>query len=136
MKTMEPHTVVGNVDKPRDVGGNDPQSRRARIAAKARANPKEKFTSLLHHLSPQLIQENLKKIPLKSAPGTDGMTVEQARSNLDWILPPLMQQIHAGQYTAPPVRRGYISRSRMVVSAQLECRRLSIAPYKERQRRF
>jgi len=36
------------------------------------------------------------------------MTVEQARQNLDWILPDIMKQIHAGRYQAPPVRRVYI----------------------------
>jgi len=90
---------------------NNPVSKRARIAAKARSNPKEKFGNLMHHLSHAMIEENLRKIPKNSAPGVDGMTVEQAQKNLSWLLPPLLSQIHKGQYLAPPVRRVLIPKT-------------------------
>lgn len=105
----EPHTAVGDANKRR--GGSEPQSKRALIAARARLNPTEKFSSLAHHLDVDLIKEHLQKIPLKSATGVDGMTVEQARTNADWLLRPIMNQIHKGQYDAPPVRRVYIPKS-------------------------
>ena len=92
----------------RDNLGNDPVSRRARIAAKARTNPKEKFNSLIHHLTPQLIEECLANIPASSAVGVDGMTAKEAKANLSWLLPPILKQIHEGSYQAPPVRRVYI----------------------------
>ena len=106
-----PHTAVGNSGEHRDVGGNDPRSGRARIAAKARANSKECFNSLLHHVTPELIKECLDRIPAKSAPGVDGMTAEQARANLDWLLPEVLKQVHQGRYAAPPVRRVYIPKA-------------------------
>lgn len=111
MRPMEPHSEVGNLGKCSVTEGNDSAVRRARIAAKARANPKERFTNLLHHLTPELVTESLAKTPLNSAVGVDGMTVAQARENLDWILPTIMKQIHAGRYEAPPVRRVHIPKS-------------------------
>src|SRR5690606_3690396 len=91
-----------------DGSGNDTSTRLARIAVKARMSRKERFNNLLHHLTPDLIIENLAKIPLKSATGVDKMTVGRVEKNLDWLLPPVMKQIHEGRYEAPPVRRVYI----------------------------
>lgn len=62
----------------------------------------------MHHLTPGLIQEHLNKMPSQTSTGVDEMTVAQARKNLDWLLPPIMEQMHQGKYEAPPVRRVYI----------------------------
>lgn len=111
MKKSEPHTVAGNPDEHRIRREQDPVSRRAAVAAKARSHPKEQFNNLLHHLTYELIEECLAKIPKSSAAGVDGMTVEQARENLDWLLPPILKQIHEGRYEAPAVRRVYIPKA-------------------------
>jgi RNA-directed DNA polymerase len=111
MGKLEPHTEVGSSSEHRNTTANDPISKRALIAAKARNNPKLQFVNLMHHLTPKLIEESLNKIPKKSAVGVDGMTVEQAKKNLDWILPPLLKRIHNGQYEAPPVKRVYIPKT-------------------------
>lgn len=105
MKKQGPHTAVGKLSEHSGGWKQDPVSRRAAIAAKARMNPKEQFCNLLHHLSYELIEECLFKIPRNSAVGTDGMTVDQARENLSWLLPPILKQIHEGKYEAPAVRR-------------------------------
>ena len=112
MKTTEPHIAVGNWVKHSDnPGNNDPVSRRARIAAKARSDSSFQFTNLMHHLDQDLVEECLARIPKNSAPGIDGMTAEQARKNSNWLLPPLLNQIHQGQYKAPAVRRVYIPKA-------------------------
>ena len=111
MKRLEPHTVAGNPDEHRIKREQDPVSRRAAVAAKARSHPKEQFNNLLHHLTYELIEECLAKIPKSSAVGVDGMTVDQARENLDWLLPPILKQIHEGRYKAPAVRRIYIPKA-------------------------
>ena len=112
MKTTEPHTAVGNWVKHSDnAGNNDPVSRRAQIAVKARSDLRFQFTNLMHHLNRELVEECLARIPKSSAPGIDGMTVEQARKNSNWLLPPLLNQIHQGQYQAPAVRRTYIPKA-------------------------
>jgi RNA-directed DNA polymerase len=111
MGTKEPNTASGNPSEHSDRAGNDPESKRARIAAKARTSPKEKFSNLMHHLTYELVREHLAKIPLKSAPGADGMTVKSALENLEWILPSILKAIHQGNYDAPPVRRVFIPKA-------------------------
>lgn len=111
MGTQEPNTASGNLHGHSDRAGNDPESKRARIAAIARNKPKEKFNNLMHHLTYDLVREHLAKIPLKSASGVDGMTVKVALENLEWILPPILTEIHQSNYDAPPVRRVYIPKA-------------------------
>lgn len=65
----------------------------------------------MHHLTAPLIEECLSKIPRSSATGTDGMTRKQAQENISWLLPPILQQIHQGNYEAPPVRRVHIPKA-------------------------
>ena len=108
VKKLGPYTAMGNVTEHSVNNKVDLISGRALIAARARSHPKEQFNNLVHHLTYELIEECLHKIPENSAPGADGMTVNEAKSNLHWILPPLLKQIHQGQYQAPPVRRVYI----------------------------
>lgn len=109
--TQEPCTAMGNLFEHRVETGLDPASRRALIAAEARKNPKEQFNNLMHHLSPAFVAENLNKISKTSSPGHDGITVQEARENLSWLLPPLLSQINKGQYEAPPVRRVLIPKA-------------------------
>lgn len=111
MKKSEPHPVAGNPSGHSVGAGHDPVSRRAAIAAKARKNPKEQFNNLLHHLTYELVEECLAKIPKSSAKGVDEMSVEDAQENLSWLLPPILKQIHEGRYTPPPVRRVYIPKA-------------------------
>ena len=111
MERLDPHTEAANLNEPRVKQENDPASKRARIAAKARINPKEKFNNLMHLVTRELIEERLNKIPGKSATGVDRMTKEQAKAGFSWIVPPLVRDIHSGQYKAPPVRRVYIPKA-------------------------
>ncbi|MBF0107037.1 MAG: hypothetical protein HQM16_17140 [Deltaproteobacteria bacterium] len=111
MEKTEPHTVVGSSTAHSNGTSVDPAIRRAQIAVKARSNPKERFNNLMHHLTPKLVEECLLKIPRNSSSGTDKMTREQAQKHLSWLLPPIMQQIHQGNYEAPPVRRVYIPKA-------------------------
>jgi len=50
-----------------------------RIAAKARCEPKLRFTSLAHHITKERVWENLCQIPKDSAPGVDGRTASEAK---------------------------------------------------------
>ena len=50
-----------------------------RIAAKARSEPKLRFTSLAHHITQERVWTNLCQIPKRSAPGVDGQTVTEAK---------------------------------------------------------
>ena len=61
-----------------------------RIAAKAREEPKLRFTSLAHHVTKELIWKNLCRIPGNSAAGCDGKTVAEAKEEFEeWVEPTL-----------------------------------------------
>jgi RNA-directed DNA polymerase len=53
-----------------------------RIAAKARCEPKLRFTSLAHHITKERVWESLSQIATDSAPGVDGQTVAGGEGEL------------------------------------------------------
>jgi group II intron reverse transcriptase/maturase len=79
-----------------------------RIAARARKEPKLRFTSLAHHITRERVWRNLCKIPSKSAPGVDGQTVEVAKESFDEWIEPMLRSVHCKGYPAPAIRRVYI----------------------------
>jgi len=79
-----------------------------RITAKARQEPKLRFTSLAHHLTRDRIWRNLCQIPNKSAPGVDGQTVTDAKEGFNEWVEPMLQSMHRKGYCAPAIRRVYI----------------------------
>ena len=79
-----------------------------RIAAKARSEPKLRFTSLAHHITPDRVLRNLLRIPNRSAAGVDGQTVEAAKEGFGEWIEPMLQSVHRRGYRAPAVRRVYI----------------------------
>jgi group II intron reverse transcriptase/maturase len=78
------------------------------IAAKARCEPKLRFTSLAHHITRDRVQRNLSRIPNRSAVGVDGQTAEAAKGSFGEWIEPMLQSIHRQGYRAPAVRRVYI----------------------------
>lgn len=78
------------------------------IAVKARCEPKLRFTSLVHHVTQDRVERNLKKIPNRSAPGCDGVSVGEAKENFDQWIGPMLSSVHKQGYKAPPIRRVYI----------------------------
>ena len=79
-----------------------------RIAAKARSEPKLRFTTLGHHVTRERVWENLNRISNHSAPGCDGLTVPEAKEDFDVWVGPMLQSVHRQGYQAPPIRRVYI----------------------------
>src|SRR5208283_1416881 len=65
-----------------------------RIAAKARSEPKLRFTSLAHHITRERVWTNLCRIPNRSAPGVDGQTVRQAKESFREWAEPMLQSVH------------------------------------------
>jgi len=79
-----------------------------RIAAKTCREPKLRFTSLAHHITRQRVWESLCHIPSKSAPGVDGKTVSEVKTEFDTWIDPMLQSVHRKGYRAPAIRRVYI----------------------------
>lgn len=79
-----------------------------RIAAKARSEPKLRFTSLAHHITRERVWRSLNHIPIDSAPGVDGQWLAEAKQNFDAWIEPMLQSMHRRGYQAPAIRRVYI----------------------------
>src|SRR6516225_3409259 len=76
-----------------------------RIAQKARAERKLRFTALAHHLTPEFFRETWRLMNRRSASGIDGETAREFERDLDRRIPELVARLKAGKYQAPPVRR-------------------------------
>lgn len=79
-----------------------------RIAARARCEPKLRFTSLAHHITKERVWENLCQIPTNSAPGVDGQTVPEAKESFEVWVEAMLQSVHRQGYQARNIRRVYI----------------------------
>jgi RNA-directed DNA polymerase len=78
------------------------------IAAKARCEPKLRFTSLAHHITRDRVRKSLSQIPNRSAAGVDGQTVEEAKKSSGRWIEPMLQSVNRRGYRAPNIRRVYI----------------------------
>lgn len=79
-----------------------------RVREKAKRDRKEKFTALLHHVTPERIKRAYNKLQKKAAPGTDGVTWKEYGEELEDNIKKLHSAIHSGHYRAVPTRRVYI----------------------------
>ena len=95
-----------------------------RIRQVARERKKEKFTSLLHHISIDLLDEAFFELKEDAAPGVDGLTWTDYEQDLERNLEDLHARVHRGAYRALPSRRVYIpkpdGRQRPLAVAALE----------------
>jgi group II intron reverse transcriptase/maturase len=82
---------------------------RVRHAAKQRK--KEKFTSLLHHVTVDLLREAFLALKRHAAPGVDGVTWQDYEAALESNLQDLHSRVHRGAYRALPVRRRFIPKA-------------------------
>lgn len=77
----------------------------AKIACKAKTEPKIRFTSLAHLLTPEYLKENWKEMNKAAAKGIDGETIKQFGSCLDERIESIVAKLKAGRYKAPNIRR-------------------------------
>src|SRR6266581_2486763 len=95
-----------------------------RIRQAARERKKERFTSLLHHVSVDLLWEAFGELKQNAAPGVDGLTCRDYEADLERNLEDLHSRVHRGAYRALPSRRVYIpkpdGRQRPLAIAALE----------------
>ena len=75
------------------------------IAKKAKSNPKLRFTSLAHLLTPEFLTETWKQMNRRGASGVDGETTKEFERDLDTRVQELCERLKRGAYRAPPVRR-------------------------------
>ena len=75
------------------------------IMVKAKSNPKLRFTSLAHLLTPEFLTETWKQMNRRGASGVDGETMKEFEQDLDTRVQQLCERLKQGTYRAPPVRR-------------------------------
>ena len=74
----------------------------------ARKDRKLKFTSLLHHLTPELLRASFFELKKQAAPGVDGETWRDYERDFEQRIHDLHARIHRGAYRAKPSKRTYI----------------------------
>src|SRR5262245_12415771 len=95
-----------------------------RIRQAARQRKKEKFTALLHHISPEHLEAAFFELKENAAPGVDGLTWRAYEEGRDPSILDLHSRLHKGAYRALPSWRVYIpkpdGRQRPLAVAALE----------------
>ena len=92
----------------RTQGRADASQARDRIRVAARRNKKEKFTALLHHVTPEALRDAFYAIAKNAAAGIDGITWRDYEADLERKLADLHDRVQSGAYRATPSRRIYI----------------------------
>ena len=98
------HDPVGETSPPPAEGGSGDHGT-AGIAIKAKADPKCRFTSLAHILTPGFLKETWQQMNRRGASGVDGETCAEFERDLETRVVDLWERLKAGRYQAPPVRR-------------------------------
>jgi group II intron reverse transcriptase/maturase len=95
-----------------------------RVRQAARQRKKERFTTLLHHISVDLLRLAFFALKRDAAAGVDGVTWQDYELDLERKLEDLHARVHRGAYRALPSRRRYIpkpdGRQRPLAVAALE----------------
>jgi group II intron reverse transcriptase/maturase len=79
-----------------------------RIREAAKRDKQVRFTALLHHVTPMLLEWAFNQLKKDAAPGVDGVTWDQYEVGLADNLTDLHERVQRGAYRAQPSRRQYI----------------------------
>src|ERR1700758_369074 len=111
-ESVEPRTgTKGNADQQSTRQAQDWESvsqALARIRQAAKQRKKERFTSLLHHVSLSLLRLSFFALKKDAAPGVDGLVWQDYEADLERNLAELHERVQRGVYRALPSRRQYI----------------------------
>ena len=83
----------------------------AGVRQAARAKKGERFTALLHHLTPELLRASFYALKREAAAGVDGVRWKEYETGLEGRLADLHNRVHRGAYRAQPSRRVYIPKA-------------------------
>ena len=114
-ESVEPRTgTKGNADQQSTRQAQDWErvsQALARIRQAAKLRKKERFTSLLHHVSIDLLRLSFFALKKDAAPGVDGLAWRDYETRLEDNLEDLHARVHRGAYRALPSRRQYIPKA-------------------------
>jgi len=86
------------------------ETKLARIAAVAKAKPKERFTSLIHLINKEMLIQCHEEMNGKKAAGVDRVTKEEYSINLEENVEDLIARMKRQAYKPQPARRTYIEK--------------------------
>ena len=77
----------------------------------AASNKSLRFTSLMHHITVDLLRDSYNALKRNAAPGVDGVTWRQYGEKLETHLPDLHERVQSGRYRAKPSKRTWRPKS-------------------------
>lgn len=80
------------------------------IAKQAIDHPEMVFTTLVHHIDVEWLEEAYRLTNKRSAAGIDGVTATEYGANLEQNLQGLHERLRSGRYKAPPVERVWLEK--------------------------
>jgi RNA-directed DNA polymerase len=84
------------------------ETKLARIAEMAKADPKLRFTSIGHFIDAQALRESHRTMETGKATGVDGVTKETYEANVEANVENLVKRLKQKSYKPQPARRTYI----------------------------
>lgn len=82
-----------------------------RVREAARQDRNVRFTALLHHLTPELLEASFYELKRSARPGVDGVTWKEYEADLESRIPDLHERVHRGTYRAKPSKRAWIPKA-------------------------
>jgi RNA-directed DNA polymerase len=77
----------------------------------AKRDKKMRFTALLHHITPEMLQDSYFELKRMAAPGVDGVTWQAYGQDLEDRIDDLHGRVHRGAYRAQPSKRAWIPKA-------------------------
>ena len=81
-----------------------------RIREAAKKDKNLRFTSLMHHITIELLRDAYKALKRNAAPGIDDVTWQQYGEELEGNLTNLHQRVQSGRYRAKPSKRIWLDK--------------------------
>ena len=81
------------------------------VRERARKHKHERFTALLHHVTPELLRASFFQLKKNAAPGVDRVTWKEYETGLAERLERLHGRVHRGAYRAQPSKRRWIPKA-------------------------
>jgi group II intron reverse transcriptase/maturase len=81
------------------------------IREAARKDKNLRFNNLMHHITPELLEEAYETLKREASPGVDGVTWQQYGKSLKENLTDLHERVQSGRYRATPSKRTWIPKS-------------------------
>lgn len=81
-----------------------------RIREAARKDKSLRFTSLMHHITVDILRDSFKALKRNAAPGVDDVSWREYDEQLEERLPNLHERVQSGRYRAMPSKRIWIAK--------------------------